>query len=135
VVPNVAGGYWKEDGEWRRNILLRAPVGTSAGGGYSTVEDLLAFDAALRSGKLVTPAMWDRLVSPDPERNSPGYGYGFMLSSPPPDREVGHGGTYYGVSARLSMFLDSGYTFVALCNGMGAQTAYAKVLSLIARVK
>ncbi|MGD8376376.1 MAG: serine hydrolase domain-containing protein [Acidobacteriota bacterium] len=135
VVPNVAEGYWKEDGEWRRNILLRAPVGTSAGGGYSTVDDLLAFDVALRSGKLVTAAMWDRLVSPDPERNSPGYGYGFILSSPPPDREVGHGGTYYGVSARLSMFLDSGYTFVALCNGMGAQTAYAKVLSLIARVK
>jgi len=58
-----------------------------------------------------------------------------MVSSLAPDREVGHGGTYYGVSARLSMFLDSGYTFVALCNGPAAQTAYTKALELIERSK
>jgi hypothetical protein len=33
------------------------------------------------------------------------------------------------------MFLDSGYTFVALCNDSAAQTAYMKALVLIERTK
>ena len=135
-IPNLADGYWKDDAdEWTKNIFLLSPRGTPAGGGYSTVEDLLAFDVALREGKLVGAEMREQLFSPDPERNSPAYGYGFMVSSLAPDREVGHGGTYFGVSARLSIFLDSGDTFVALCNGPAAQTAYTKALELIERSK
>ena len=79
--------------------------------------------------------MRDRLFTPDPERNSPSYGYGFMINALPPDREVGHGGSYFGVSTMLAMFLDSGYTVVALCNGPGAQIAYMKTLALIERAK
>jgi hypothetical protein len=66
------------------------------------VEDLLAFDIALRKNKLLTEEMRDRLFTPDPERNSPSY-------------------------------VDSGYTFVALCNGSGARLAYMKTLALIER--
>ena len=52
-----------------------------------------------------------------------------------PDREVGHGGSFPGVSAMLAMFLDSGFTFVALCNDDGAQRAYTKALTLIDQTK
>ncbi len=135
-ITSMADGYWKDDeGEWTKNIFLLSPRGTPAGGGYSTVDDLLAFDSALRANKLVSEGMRERLFAPDPDGNSPAYGYGFMISGLAPDSEVGHGGTYYGVSARLSMFLDSGYTFVALCNGPAAQTAYTKALELIERAK
>lgn len=135
-IPNLADGYYKdEDGQWTKNVFLLSPRGTSAGGGYSTVEDLLAFDVALRANKLVGAETRDRLFAPDPERNSPAYGYGFIISALAPDHEVGHGGTYPGVSAHFSMFLDSGYTFVALCNGSEAQTAYTKALELIERAK
>ena len=79
--------------------------------------------------------MRDRLFAPDAERNSPAYGYGFMIGGLPPDAEVGHGGSFYGVSARLAMFLDSGFTFVALCNRDGAQMAYMKALTLIEQTK
>jgi len=133
--PGLADGYWTYEGELRKNTLLLAPRGTSAGGGYSTVEDLLAFDIALRSNKLLSAEMRDRLFTPDPQRNSPSYGYGFMIRARAPDREVGHGGTFPGTTAQLSMFLDSGYTFVALCNGVGAPVAYNKVLGLIERAK
>lgn len=131
--PKLADGYWKDEAGWKKNTLLLPPRGTSAGGGFSTVEDLLAFDVALRSNKLVSEETRDLLFRPDPERNSPSYGYGFMIGALAPDREVGHGGSFPGVSARLSMFLDSGYTFVALCNGPGARAAYAKALTLIER--
>ena len=132
--PRLADGYWIYEGELRKNTLLLAPRGTSAGGGYSTVADLLAFDTALRSNKLLSAEMRDRLFTPDADRNSPGYGYGFMIGGVAPDREVGHGGSFPGTSTRLSIFLDSGYTFVALCNGVGAQRAYNKVIALIERV-
>jgi hypothetical protein len=79
--------------------------------------------------------MRDRLFTPDPERNSPSYGYGFMIIRLGDDREVGHGGTLPGVEAHLSIFLDSGYTFAALSNGPGAQAAYMKALALIEQTK
>ena len=72
--PGLADGYWTYEGELRKNTLLLAPRGTSAGGGYSTAEDLLAFDTALRSNKLLSAEMRDRLFTPDPERNSPSTG-------------------------------------------------------------
>lgn len=132
----LADGYWRDEGVVRKNVLFLTPRGTPAGGGYSTVRDLLAFDAALRSGKLVSAAMRGQLFAPDPERSSPGYGLGFMIHALGEDREVGHGGTFPGVSSMLAMFLDSGYTFVALSNGDGgAHTAYNKFLTLIDRVR
>ena len=131
----VVDGYWTYEGKLRKNSLRLTPRGTPAGGGHSTVNDLLAFDVALRSNKLLAAETRDWLFAPDPDRNSPSYGYGFMVSALPPDREVGHGGSFPGVSAHLSMFLDSGYTFVALCNGNGAQTAYMKALALIEQAK
>jgi CubicO group peptidase (beta-lactamase class C family) len=137
TVPNpwLAEGYWVHEGTRRKNTLLLAPRGTSAGGGYSTVNDLLAFDVALRSNKLLGPEIRDRLFASDPERNSPSYGYGFMISGLDPDRAVGHGGSFPGVSAYLTMYLDSGFTFVALCNDDGAGRASTKVLSLLERLK
>ncbi len=133
--PRLSDGYWMHEGALRKNTLLLAPRGTSAGGGYSTAGDLLAFDQALRTDKLLTAAMRDRLFTPDPDRNSASYGYGFMINAMAPNREVGHGGTFPGNSAQLAMFLDSGYTVVALCNGDGAQKAYMKALTLIEQTK
>ena len=134
-MPGLAEGYWRQDGVLRKNTLLLAPRGTSAGGGYSTVDDLLAFDRALRSDRLLSAAMRERLFAPDPGRNSPSYGYGFMVSALAPNRAVGHGGSFPGVSAYLTMFLDSGFTFAVLCNDDGAGRAYSKVLTLIERMR
>lgn len=58
-VPNRAVGYTRDSangpapGGGRRNNLFETFFkGTPAGGGYSTVDDMLAFDTILRSGKL-----------------------------------------------------------------------------------
>ena len=55
IEPDVAIGYTRRAGDeqLRSNILMHGAAGSAAGGGYSTVDDLLAFDRAMRAGKLV----------------------------------------------------------------------------------
>src|SRR6202035_2918447 len=77
-------GYTRGDdgsaasGPWRRNTESLPGKGGSAGGGYSTVEDLLRFDVALRSHRLLN-AEYTNLVLTGKVDMGPGmqYGYGF----------------------------------------------------------
>jgi D-alanyl-D-alanine carboxypeptidase len=58
ATPNLASGYTREGataGARRNNFYTRPARGTSAGGGYSTAEDLLRFAQALQTGKLRLP--------------------------------------------------------------------------------
>jgi CubicO group peptidase (beta-lactamase class C family) len=122
VNPNLAVGYEKEytdDGvRFRNNIFSHVIRGGAAGGGYSTVEDLMRFDVALRSNKLVGAEYVKLLLSPKPELKSPGYGYGFQIDQE--NQIAGHGGGFEGISSNLDMFLSSGYTAVVLSNYGGA---------------
>ena len=134
VNTNLAVGYQKEYTDegvrYRNNVFQHVIRGGPAGGGYSTVGDLLRFATALRTGKLLSDASVKTLLAPKPELNSPEYGYGFGLS---PERAVaGHSGGFMGISANLDMFLDSGYTAVVLSNyGGAADRAVFKIQQLL----
>lgn len=54
-----------------------APVGTSAGGCYSSARDLLAFARALESGRLVGRALVKTITTAKVPAPGGGYGYGF----------------------------------------------------------
>lgn len=116
VVPNLSMGYMKvgitAGSDWQSNLFEHVVKGGPAGGGYSTVEDLLKFAVALQSGKLVGQRYVDLLTSPKPELNSANYGYGFEIM----DRVVGHGGAAPGISSNLLIYLDEGYVVVVLSN-------------------
>ena len=56
--PNRAAGYTRRDGEWVSNVDTLPWRGTAAGGGYSTLGDLLRFAEALESGKLISRTMF-----------------------------------------------------------------------------
>jgi hypothetical protein len=135
-VPNLAIGYTKDAGEWKNNLYMHVIRGGPAGGGFSTVEDLLNFDIALRSAKLLSPESTEMLWSPKPELNSPDYGFGFRISGEPDNRIVGHGGGFPGISAMLDMYLDSGYMVAVLSNYDGAASTVAtKIQELIGRLE
>ena len=135
VNPNLAVGYEKEYTDegvrFRNNIFQHVIRGGPAGGGYSTVGDLMRFASALRSGKLVGDAYVKTLLSPKPEVNSPSYGYGFSVSQA---RSIaGHNGGFMGISADLDMHLDSGYTTAVLSNyGSAAARAVVRIQQLLA---
>lgn len=61
--PNLAEGYRRnEKGERVSNVDTRPGRGSSAGGGYSTTEDLLKFANALRENKLLNPQNSRRIL-------------------------------------------------------------------------
>ena len=122
VNPNLALGYEKDFTDsgvrFRNNLFKHVIKGTPAGGGYSTVEDLLKFDIALRSNTLVSSEYTKLLLTAKPEINSPGYGYGFSTNA---KRSIaGHNGSFPGISSNLDMFLANGYTAVVMPNYSGA---------------
>jgi CubicO group peptidase (beta-lactamase class C family) len=117
------------------DILPR--MGSSAGGGYSTVTDLLRFELALRDGTLVHPETanrWLTGVVPLPFSEDERYGYGFQEEHYLGTRISGHGGGFPGVSAKLDIYRDLGYTVAVLSNvDAGAPPVVAKIRELIVR--
>lgn len=144
TAPNLAVGYSRVatpggGEEWESNTLKHVVRGGPAGGGYSTVEDLLRFDQALRSGKLVRKETLETMWTPSPpSQSSPGggYGMGFGVVNGPLGRVVGHNGGFPGISAGLDIHLDTGFTVAVLSNyDGGAQTIQSKANELLARRK
>ena len=134
VNENLALGYQKvftdEGVRYRNNLFDHVIKGGPAGGGYSTVGDLLRFARALRAGKLVGPQYVDMLLSPKPELNSPRYGYGFGIDT---ERQIaGHSGGFIGISSNLDLFLADGYTAVVLSNyGRASRPVVRKIRELV----
>jgi CubicO group peptidase (beta-lactamase class C family) len=137
VNKNLAVGYTQETGPggeavYRNNLYQHVVRGGPAGGGYSTVEDLLKFDRALREGKLLKKESLDRLWRAYPELGSPEYGLGWGIQKRAGSLVVGHTGGFPGISAAFNMFLETGYTVVTLSNmGQAAQLVQDKAMALI----
>ncbi len=68
AVPNRAVGYTAIRGPLPPNAYSLAGRGSPAGGGYSTVNDFLKLDAALRAHRLL-PVAFDSILGPSFARN------------------------------------------------------------------
>ena len=115
AVPGRANEYEispRTGGRPRAEELHR---GSPAGGGVSTVGDMLRFSQALLAGRLVPMEYVRLLTSPKPEVGSQRYGYGFGVIARPM-RIVGHNGGKPGVFAQLDIYPENGYTTVLLMN-------------------
>jgi D-alanyl-D-alanine carboxypeptidase len=123
-IANLAIGYSRmsPDGkrleEARDNTNLREVRGGPAGGGFSTAPDLVKFQQALFSYKLLDKKHTDLITTGkvDGPRGMGRYGYGFGDNNADGKHSVGHNGGSPGIAANLDMFPESGYTAVALMN-------------------
>lgn len=120
-IPNLAVGYMRpeRDAPLIANWDTLPWRGMSAGGGDSTLRDLLRFDQALRHHKLLSAKLTDTVltgkVQPGPEADHK-YAYGFEEARVAGHHIVGHSGGAPGMSAQLDMYLDNGMTVVVLSN-------------------
>jgi D-alanyl-D-alanine carboxypeptidase len=113
-------GYTKAPGttKWLPNTNWLPYRGTSAGGGYSTVEDLVRFAQALMKHELLSPDSTDLLITGKEKLGFGGrYAYGFEdHRDAEGNGSVGHGGGAPGMSGDLRIHPKSGYILTALAN-------------------
>lgn len=118
TIPGLVQGYMKKDGALVRNTDTLPFRGSPAGGGYSTVGDLLKFARALQSGKLLPTALLAEATRP--ENHGRWYGYGFETHADDAAHAFGHSGGAPGMNAELRIFPDQDVVFVAVSNVDGA---------------
>jgi CubicO group peptidase (beta-lactamase class C family) len=94
--------------------------GGSAGGGYSTAPDLLAFSNALLNYQLLSPESTELLLKGKIHiRNEAHYAYGFFDRIVNGYRMVGHGGGFPGICSMLNIYPELEYTIIILSNSDG----------------
>lgn len=113
-VPGRANAYTREnrDAPWTDAADTLPYRGTAAGGGYSTAGDLLKFARALQNGMLLSPA----LLAEATRRQSPWYGYGFVVAEQEGVAFYGHGGGAQGMNGELRIFPSLGVVVIGLGN-------------------
>jgi CubicO group peptidase (beta-lactamase class C family) len=124
-VPGRSIGYTAQipgsNGVLQPNTDTLPCRGTSAGGGYSTVGDLIRFSEALRTGKLVSPQLLEEATRTQVAMGpGGGYGYGFGSNQVNGTPAFGHSGGAPGMSADLTVFPELGYE-VAIAANMDSQ--------------
>jgi D-alanyl-D-alanine carboxypeptidase len=117
-VSGRATGYMKSpDGGLIPNTDVLPYRGTSAGGGYSTVGDLVKFAEALLNHKLLNARFTDLLIQGKVDAGEGRrYAYGFEDGRRDGAGAVGHGGSAPGMSGDLRIYPKTGYVVAALCN-------------------
>ncbi|MHC4991541.1 MAG: serine hydrolase, partial [Planctomycetota bacterium] len=138
-VPNLAMGYTnrridgaRESGPRRNNLFMHSVKGGPAGGGYSTVEDLVRFGEALRQHRLLGPEYADLLVSGKVGMGG-GAQYAYLFGDHVENghRSYGHNGGAPGISAELRVYPELGYSYAVLSNydgGAGSVTPFLQDL-------
>ncbi|MBV8371606.1 MAG: beta-lactamase family protein [Candidatus Eremiobacteraeota bacterium] len=118
AVPNRSIGYMTDEaGNLKPNTDTLPYRGTSAGGGYSTVEDLLRFANALHDHKLLDANYTELLTTG--KVDMPGgrrYAYGFGDEMVNGTRCVGHNGGAPGMSGDLAICAGGRYVVAVLAN-------------------
>lgn len=125
-VPNLAVGYMKmgannqpdPNAPITDNSAFRPMKGSSAGGGYSTVGDLLKFSEALQKHKLLSKKFTDIITTGKFDVGGPlgKYAYGFGDKIFGGKHIIGHNGGNPGIAANLDIFPELGYTAIILSN-------------------
>jgi D-alanyl-D-alanine carboxypeptidase len=107
-------------GGWARNTDTLPYRGMAAGGGYTTVGDLLKFANALLAHELLDAEHTELLITGKVEFSlNVRYAYGFEDTRKDGVGAVGHSGGAPGMSGDLRIYPSSGYVVAALANGIG----------------
>ncbi len=142
--PNLAEGYTRErtgakvpDGTRISNTYTRPARGSSAGGGYSTAEDLLRFSLALRDCKLLsyrgTQRVLERNFSTSPAGDSAVSSTGGKMIQ----GGLGIAGGAPGINAVLDCDYGTGFASIVMGNydSPNAERVAKQIRGLLARLK
>lgn len=128
IISNLAEGYTRDEADksWRKNIYTRPARGSSAGGGYSTTEDLLKFTIALDKRTLFKDSnTWNTLRGEMAETKSEKKsGLAFFGGAP-------------GINAGVATNVGIDYTVIVMSNydPPAAESIMKKIRGILKRVQ
>lgn len=132
IVRHRAAGY-----EMHGTTLVNAPyvnlsVPFGAGALCSTAGDLARWNHALATGRVVSPASWARMTTP--EGAAKAYGFGLMSDTWEGHRIVGHSGSTTGGFRSSSFYLPDDSLSVAVLSNLYTEPAEPLALDIIRAV-
>ena len=116
LIKNRAAGYARQSGETVNAAYMDMTIPYAAGALYSTTGDLLRWDQALYTDKLVSQQSRDEMFTPVKS----GYGYGWGIGKRFDRQAIAHGGGIYGFATHLDRFPADRVTVIVLSNFEGA---------------
>ncbi|HJS51291.1 MAG TPA: serine hydrolase [Pyrinomonadaceae bacterium] len=128
IIKRRAAGYKRNGDGFVNAAYMDMLIPYAAGALYSTTEDLLKWEQALYTEKLLTKKSLDEMFTPLKGT----YAYGWNVGKRGNRRSISHGGGIYGFATQLARFPDDKVTVVVLSNVEGASAgAVANNLSAI----
>ena len=116
IIENEAENYTLSDvypNQLQKAFFMSAVKGSSAGGGYTTINDLYKFALAFKNNKLLN-ADYTNFMKKEPENGT--YGYGMQFAGAKGSGIYGHSGGHFGVGAEWRIFEKQNYTVILLTN-------------------
>lgn len=123
VVPDRAHGYDAPPGGLQRTRYLDHRWPYAAGSVCSTARDLIRWNQALHGGEVLSPTMYDLLVTPEPllDGSPVRYAKGLTHARDDHGEVIEHGGGINGFLSAARHYPEEGLTVVVLQNTTGPQ--------------
>jgi CubicO group peptidase (beta-lactamase class C family) len=124
-VPNRAYGNTLAGDVWKQTDQSSTSATLGDGGIYSSLDDLVRWDAALRNHTLLSETEMRPAITPvkvpdtsgrTPEGIPAQYGFGWFLEPYKGHRRMWHYGETVGFRTSIQRFPDEGLTVIVLCN-------------------
>ena len=112
LIENKASGYYLNNYDIVPCEYVNMNYIGASGGLYSTVLDLLKWDMALNSDKLLSKKSIDKMNT-DYQNN---YGYGVEVNTVDGKQVISHDGGYSGFLTKIDRYLDDDFAVVVLSN-------------------
>ena len=119
IVAHRAGGYRIAGGELKNQQWVAPQLNTTADGSlYVSLNDMIAWDAGLRAGRLLKPESWAQVFAPVKLNSGKSYPYGFGWNVEPLNghRAQRHGGSWQGFQTFIARYPDDDVTVIVLTN-------------------
>jgi len=135
IIPNRASGYRLVKGDVKNQDWVSPTINTTADGSlYLTALDMMKWDEALATGKLLKKASYDEMWTPIKlnDGSTHPYGFGWALRSVNGKRVIEHGGAWQGFKAHIARFPESKLTVIVFANLI--QTNQGKLANGVASI-
>lgn len=116
LIPRQVRGYSADGEQLRSPQVLSMTQPHAAGALVSSVDDLLTWNRALHEGRLLKPASYRAMTTPEGKAADDGYGYGIGVGRIRGQMALQHGGGIFGFSTFLLYLPERDVTVAMLQN-------------------